>query len=54
MTSNIHNLDLVNINAYANFGEILSFILKIFSENEIMNTIQISNRVIALLRMRDK
>ena len=36
MMCNITNLDLVNMNAYIKFGEILSIVLKILSGNKIM------------------
>ena len=36
MICNNPNLDLVNLNAYITFGEILSFVLKILSGNKIL------------------
>ena len=40
MTGNNPKLDLVNINAYAKFGKILSIVLKIWSGNKIMTECQ--------------
>ena len=40
MMCNNPNLGLFNINAYTKFGKILSFCLKIFSGNIILNLIQ--------------
>ena len=37
---NIPHLDLVNINAYAKFGQIHWFVLKILSGNEILTSIK--------------
>ena len=42
------NADLVNINAYAKFGQIPSICLKILSGNEILTSIKGHNSVINL------
>ena len=51
MTHNNSNLDIVNINAYAKFGQIHEFISKILSENEILTSIKGHNSVFDLWKL---
>ena len=51
LTRNNPNLDLVNINAYAKFGQIIQFVLKILSENEILTSFKGHNSVINLQKL---
>ena len=50
MMCNNPKLDLVNVNAYIKFGEILSFFIKILSVNEIQH----KSSAIPLVQMCEK
>ena len=45
MTGNIPKLDLVNVDVHTKFGQILSFVLKILSGNEILTSVKGRNSV---------
>ena len=50
MMCNNPKLDLVNVNAYIKFGEILSFLIKVLSVNEIQH----KSSAISLVQMCEK
>ena len=51
MTGNNPKLDLVNVDVHSKFGQILSFVLKILSGNEILTLIKGHNSVKILRKM---
>ena len=51
MTGNNPKLDLVNVDVHTKFGQILSFVLKILSGNEILTSIKGHNSVKILRKM---